>query len=80
MNQGWLAELSAFFAKSFFGEEGTIIKEEITLDDSVSYEHFLELLRVICYCPTRKPLTSNSVLRFYKTFFYGFEFDSLFRV
>lgn len=55
VNPGWLAEFSNFFAAMFFGKSAG---EDLTLGIEVSYEHFIELLRVVCYCPTRKPVTS----------------------
>ncbi|VDK86631.1 unnamed protein product, partial [Onchocerca ochengi] len=54
VNPGWLAEFSNFFVMVFFGKNAG---QDLTLDDEVSYEHFIELLRVVCYCPTRKPIT-----------------------
>lgn len=58
VNPGWLAELSTFFATAFFGENAN---QEVVLSSEVSYEHFLELLRVVCYCPNRKPITVSNI-------------------
>uniref|UniRef100_A0A915Q705 BTB domain-containing protein n=1 Tax=Setaria digitata TaxID=48799 RepID=A0A915Q705_9BILA len=58
VNPGWLAEFSNFFATMFFGKSAD---EDLTLGDDVSYEHFIELLRVACYCPARKPITIANV-------------------
>ncbi|CAG9537684.1 unnamed protein product [Cercopithifilaria johnstoni] len=55
VNPGWLAEFSNFFSTMFSGKNAG---EDLTLSVEVSYEHFIELLRVVCYCPTRKPITS----------------------
>ncbi|VDN32038.1 unnamed protein product [Gongylonema pulchrum] len=62
VNPGWLAELSTFFAQEFFGERA---RDELILDEGVSYDQFLELLRVVCYCPTRKPITSKFLFEFF---------------
>ncbi|KAK6102457.1 BTB/POZ domain family protein [Brugia pahangi] len=59
VNPGWLAEFSSFFAAMFFGKN---VDEELTLGSEVSYDHFIELLRVVCYCPTRKPITISNVI------------------
>uniref|UniRef100_A0A8R1XZL4 BTB domain-containing protein n=1 Tax=Onchocerca volvulus TaxID=6282 RepID=A0A8R1XZL4_ONCVO len=59
VNPGWLAEFSNFFVMVFFGKNAG---QDLTLDDEVSYEHFIELLRVVCYCPTRKPITVSNVV------------------
>ncbi|VDK70044.1 unnamed protein product [Litomosoides sigmodontis] len=59
VNPGWLAEFSNFFATTFFGKSAG---EDLTLGTEVSYEHFIELLRAVCYCPTRKPITISNVI------------------
>ncbi|KAL4003844.1 BTB/POZ domain family protein [Acanthocheilonema viteae] len=59
VNPGWLAEFSNFFATMFFGKSAD---EDLTLGVEVSYEHFIELLRVVCYCPTRKPISISNVI------------------
>ncbi|VDO77350.1 unnamed protein product [Onchocerca flexuosa] len=64
VNPGWLAEFSNFFVMVFFGKNAG---QDLTLDDEVSYEHFIELLRVVCYCPTRKPITGYFL--FYSSFY-----------
>uniref|UniRef100_A0A0R3RZD9 BTB domain-containing protein n=1 Tax=Elaeophora elaphi TaxID=1147741 RepID=A0A0R3RZD9_9BILA len=57
VNPGWLAEFSNFFATMFFGKS---MDKDLTFGIEVSYEHFIELLRVLCYCPTRKPITNST--------------------
>ncbi|KAM3722815.1 Cytokinesis defective protein [Dirofilaria immitis] len=59
VNPGWLAEFSNFFAVMFFDKNAG---EDLTLGKEVSYEHFIELLRVVCYCPTLKPVTVSNVI------------------
>ncbi|KHN75577.1 Uncharacterized protein C08C3.4 [Toxocara canis] len=58
VNDGWLAELSPFFASAFFGEKTL---KEVELASDVSYDDFLELLRVVFLCPRRKPITVSNV-------------------
>uniref|UniRef100_A0A0N5AGK1 BTB domain-containing protein n=1 Tax=Syphacia muris TaxID=451379 RepID=A0A0N5AGK1_9BILA len=58
VNAGWLAELSTFFAKTFFGNSPV---NELQLSPDISYEDILELMRVVFYCPTRKPITVANV-------------------
>uniref|UniRef100_A0A915BNU6 BTB domain-containing protein n=1 Tax=Parascaris univalens TaxID=6257 RepID=A0A915BNU6_PARUN len=58
VNSGWLAELSAFFASMFFGEKAV---KDFELPSDISYEDFLELMRVVFYCPKRKPITVLNV-------------------
>ncbi|VDN06376.1 unnamed protein product [Thelazia callipaeda] len=71
VNPGWLAELSSFFATMFFLNNAG---EDIILSDEVKYENFLELLRVLCYCPTRKPITVTNVITVLKmAHYFGFK-------
>lgn len=62
VNPGWLAEFSNFFSETFFGKNAG---EDLTFGTEVSHEHFIELLRVLCYCPTRKPITSYFLFSFH---------------
>jgi hypothetical protein len=57
VNLGYLAELSVYFATLYESEE-----TPITVPEEVSYGEMLELLRVVFYCPQRKPLTQANIV------------------
>uniref|UniRef100_A0A0K0FI19 BTB domain-containing protein n=1 Tax=Strongyloides venezuelensis TaxID=75913 RepID=A0A0K0FI19_STRVS len=61
VNPGYLSEYSVYFSM-FFNNKGNVDK---TLLDNIEGNDFLELLRVLHYCPIRKPISnSNAMLCF----------------
>ncbi|MFH4974797.1 hypothetical protein AB6A40_001506 [Gnathostoma spinigerum] len=58
VNAGWLAELSPFFASKYFGPNASNV---IELSSEFTYDQVLELMQVIFYCPTRKPITVSNL-------------------
>ncbi|VDN50985.1 unnamed protein product [Dracunculus medinensis] len=59
VNAGWLAEISTFFLSVFFPDHSH--SSEVILSSEILYEDVLELLRVVCYCPRKKPITVSNV-------------------
>ncbi|CEF67090.1 BTB/POZ-like domain and BTB/POZ fold domain and BTB/POZ domain-containing protein [Strongyloides ratti] len=61
VNPGYLSEYSIFFSK-FFNNKKNV---DISLLDNTEESDFLELLRVLHYCPIRKPIDDcNAMLCF----------------
>ncbi|TKR76449.1 hypothetical protein L596_017584 [Steinernema carpocapsae] len=59
VNPGYVCEFSKYFAEIVFGHNN--LPAKCVAINGVKYEHFLELLRVLCYCPTRKPITEANI-------------------
>ncbi|KAK0414790.1 hypothetical protein QR680_011617 [Steinernema hermaphroditum] len=58
VNPGYICEFSKYFTEIIY-EGGTQAKSVAI--NGVKFEQFLELLRVLCYCPTRKPITEANI-------------------
>jgi len=57
VNLGYLAEYSSVFAELFEKRVDPVYIDEFTADD------VLELMRVVFFCPQRKPITRESPYR-----------------